>query len=71
MRDGWRNWMEHPPQIPWAPIHIQGAIWHPTITTSKALAARIGWIGAIPASTEWRPTGIYLQEYFEVTGQWV
>lgn len=65
----WRNWKDEPPQIPWAPV----ICWCGNSDCN-------GWCSSISYKHEveeqdgqrivWRPTGIYREEFYQVTGRW-
>ena len=72
MRDetlGWRSWAEQPPQIPWAPILIRNNYG---VRLIRAIDALLSCDSSMRfANLEYAPTGIYREEFFSVTGQWV
>lgn len=62
----WRSWIEHPPQIPWAPIHLAHTdCKNHVITTISRMDAVADF-----DKLSWSETGIYREEFYQVTGRW-
>ncbi len=59
----WRSWSSEPPQIPWAPIMVR-------LCGFEFLCAHYKGVPP-PACTTWKPSGIYREEFHQVTGEWV
>lgn len=67
----WRSWIEHPPQIPWAPVIITNRTHSKPIDEFPVIMCK----NLIPpefniANLAWCPTGIYREEFYQVTGRW-
>lgn len=63
----WRNWVTDPPQIPHVPIEIAHADCKNTVvTTLREMSLAAEW-----SKLQWRPTGIYREEFWQTTGRWL
>jgi hypothetical protein len=61
----WHNWSTNPPQISGVPLLVRlgGFTWLDRIQD-------VTWIGVVEG-LEWAGTGIYREEYWQTTGQWL
>jgi hypothetical protein len=65
----WRFWDESPPQIPWAPVET----WNPAVSHHPfgIISKRDMHQGFSVGNLLWRPTGIYREEFWQTTGEWL
>lgn len=64
----WRSWTTEPPRIPDVPLQVRlsDAPEMVMITT----VAELRRLCAISDALEWKPSGQYREEIYQVTGQW-
>lgn len=64
---GWYSWIDGPPQIGSAFIELWRESWEtPSLIRRDGMSPFANVYGLF-----WRPTGIYREEYYSVTGQWI
>lgn len=64
--NGWRKWTEHPPCIPWAPVRVALCAGDIEFTVMPAVLRNSIWA----QDAVWCGTGIYRQEFYDITGRW-
>ena len=63
----WRSWQYDPPNIPFTPVIVS----HLDLPGIEVIGTSGYSNGENYEGVIWRPTGIFREEYWAVTGRWV
>ena len=64
----WRDWQTEPPQLPDAPIEVR--LSDAPSTAMTATVNELRKLCAISDMIQWRPLGIYREEFYETMRRW-